>query len=334
MVADRLSAVTLLLFLWLEPAHCLEQESVCDDALHQCGFASDPAGEEDLDDPLAEVVLLQMSLKLEQNVAKVPVALPPKSAILPGDMVNKQWLSLMDTLRSNVTICQHATPAEDRDLPMLKVLKSKEPPVDGVCYFNCSPTCVLAHQAKDYLVHPIAFGHFFASFRQIEYDFEHLHTAPGVAPLQAKMCLDMGWLDLPNRQELLDDFDLLDKKAEDSCESLRLAVPGYANITMSQYNADTALEGVWHPPGSLNRSHASKSELLWHQAAKCNMGHYALACDIADCLYHFCKLPGGLVGSGKQCRDDWMAKDITSKHLSPYYEFVPELPGLVASLSN
>lgn len=251
--------------------------------------------------------------------------------VLPGDGTDSRWLELLETAYLNTTLCLRPVPADDLEKPMLEVEKY-EHVTDGPCFFNYHPTCVLAHRVRDFMVYPIPFGRFYATFPPVATNQDDLHTLPGVAPLDAKLCLDMGWLDLSDQDELLLDYDSLDKKAKDHCTSLREKVPEYKNLTYQDYVDSPKILGNWLHPGAVYPG-ATLSRLEWYENLKCNMGHYAVACDMANCLYTFCRMPDGRIGSGRQCRKNWMNVEGTKSHLRAYDPFIPDWQTLLSEAS-
>lgn len=233
-----------------------------------------------------------------------------------------EWLYLLENAINQTTICLPKLPLADFNMTMLEV-KKKEDTDDGPCLFNYWPTCVLANRVRDYMVYPLPWGMFYATFPPHPFDEGDLHTLPGVAPLDAKLCLEMGWLDLPNPDELLQNFTLLDQKAEAHCKFLRKEDPAYKNLTYMDYVNFPRVLGDWQQPGAVNPG-VTYDTMQLYENVKCNMGHYAVGCDMANCLYNFCKMADGKIGSGRQCRKNWMDVEPTRPHLSAYDAFIPE----------
>jgi len=278
------------------------------------------------------VALLQSSiLHQRRSLAERPPP-PYLEARLPGAGANEDYLRILQTLVTNTTICNTLPKYSDMSRPMLEITQGQQ--VDGPCFFNYWPTCALAHRARDYMVYPIPFGLFYSSMPPTSYKSQELWTLPGVAALDAKLCHDMGWLDVPNPDELLNDFDKMNKQANDTCTSLRQEVPEYKNLTMLDFNKYVNVVGTWSLPEQRISPYANQRTMQLYENIKCNMGTYAVACDIANCLYTFCKLEDGRIGSGRQCRKNWMGKEDTVPHLKPYESFIPGLPEIVRSFGS
>lgn len=232
-----------------------------------------------------------------------------------GGQCTPDMLPLMRSLASFENAvpkeCTVVPPLEDFLRPVLEVKQDKNIS-DAACYFNYNPWCSVAYNAKNYLGAALVFAEDYAGFDPRTYDFPgEFRTAPAVSPLGAKLCFDLGLLDFPD--EYLWNFTLMDEAAKQKCSELYQEVPDAPSYSWAYFHEMTQYEGNWDAPGSANLTNLTSYQIQRHEAFKCDLGHHALGCDMIECIYNYCKLPDGRVGSGKQCRKDWLNAPLVEK---------------------
>jgi len=116
-------------------------------------------------------------------------------------------------------------------------------------------------------------------------------TIPDVPAYDFHYCKLNGWLD-PQIVALQNDFDAMDAKAKEVCNSPRYLRHGWnSTITLTQMASK-------YTPGLL-RGHPTLSEAEFIGAWTCAMG--SSGCDMAYCAYTFCDKGNGDFGKYQEC---------------------------------
>lgn len=187
----------------------------------------------------------------------------------------------------------------DYSKPISQVL-DEHPGVDGWCLFGGAgtwvTTCARARLAQDYRFLVVQYGsdtvmgqpdHEPAEFRYPNFvgDFEYL-------ALDDSYCLENGWLDTP----FLNNLDVynatrMTELSDQECSILRQEFPDLDQLAFPFFLAE----------GNYIGNHTS---MRLHAAWKCALG--GLQCDIANCMFTYCKQDNNFIGHARQCRENWM----------------------------
>eukprot|EP00437_Effrenium_voratum_P039187 CAMPEP_0181467094 /NCGR_PEP_ID=MMETSP1110-20121109/36796_1 /TAXON_ID=174948 /ORGANISM="Symbiodinium sp., Strain CCMP421" /LENGTH=227 /DNA_ID=CAMNT_0023591899 /DNA_START=56 /DNA_END=739 /DNA_ORIENTATION=- len=176
--------------------------------------------------------------------------------------------------------------------------------------------CAASHREKDfsYFTQTWAAG-FTALNGEPAYEDPAIRTADGVFVWDAEYCLVSGFLDLPNKTELLENYSAVMKLQESACEAEPLK-------SLTTQTPAAALQGVFSEVDEMFAvEHKKTAEeraapllqpgiLARVNAAHCSAGSYS--CMIHFCLSNFCRLGDGRVGQGCQCHSDFTLKPIPS----------------------
>ncbi|OLP88823.1 Sodium/hydrogen exchanger 7 [Symbiodinium microadriaticum] len=169
--------------------------------------------------------------------------------------------------------------------------------------------CAASHREKDfsYFTQTWAAG-FTALNGEPAYEDPAIRTADGVFVWDAEYCLVSGFLDLPNKTELLENYSAVMKLQESACEAEPLK-------SLTTQTPAAALQGVFSEVDEMFAvEHKKTAEeraapllqpgiLARVNAAHCSAGSYS--CMIHFCLSNFCRLGDGRVGQGCQCHSDF-----------------------------
>jgi len=150
-----------------------------------------------------------------------------------------------------------------------------------------------------------------AGFGRPPYQDSTVSTADGVYPLDAAWCKVTGFLDLPNKSAILNNYSAIMTMSSRFC-----AAYGVHRTAISMYELSRVPGG----PMDLERRYGDEAQkpaseripplagavLTAYNWLLCSAG--TLPCNIQFCLQHFCTLADGRIGMGCQC-------NVT--HLSP-----------------
>lgn len=210
---------------------------------------------------------------------------------------------------------------QEKDEPIAEVLarlRAQQPPgapkTDGFCHFGVvKASCTAARRAGDYLLFAKTWSGSSAALQGMEYegyqDIAGFSTPPGVNAFGAKYCHDIGALDLPGW--LLYNFSALKEQGEGMCRRWNHLS---SQVTIGQLVARLAMDQAHFrsdyrlPSGQRGQGMPSEYSMHFHAASNCAMGD--LSCDLASCMYNYCRMGNGQVGQGNMCRSDWLSEAV------------------------
>lgn len=109
-------------------------------------------------------------------------------------------------------------------------------------------------------------------------------------------CFVNGWYSFPDRAKVVQNYTYLEELSESWCQHLSTFVPGFADISLSQFIDESRIDELFLEDlqkDGATFGHVPKSVvdgMLWHAAAKCRMRgpKGGAVCDIADCAAQGC----------------------------------------------
>eukprot|EP00441_Pelagodinium_beii_P046790 CAMPEP_0197621488 /NCGR_PEP_ID=MMETSP1338-20131121/2074_1 /TAXON_ID=43686 ORGANISM="Pelagodinium beii, Strain RCC1491" /NCGR_SAMPLE_ID=MMETSP1338 /ASSEMBLY_ACC=CAM_ASM_000754 /LENGTH=242 /DNA_ID=CAMNT_0043190985 /DNA_START=27 /DNA_END=755 /DNA_ORIENTATION=+ len=169
--------------------------------------------------------------------------------------------------------------------------------------------CPKARAAKNFSHYTQTWpGAFSALYGEPAYEDPAVRTADGVFVWDAEYCLLSGFLDLPNKAELLQSYAGIVEKTEQDCQraSIKKAMSNNSieelRATFGEVDAAFEKQHLLAAPARQAPLQAP-GVLAKIQASHCLSGSYA--CMLHFCLYQYCKLGDGRIGMGCQCHSDW-----------------------------
>ncbi|CAE7273194.1 NHX7 [Symbiodinium natans] len=175
----------------------------------------------------------------------------------------------------------------------------------GHGHWTMKEGCAVAHRKKDFAYWSSTWAAGLTALKgSPSYKDPAIHTADGVYIFDAEFCTVNGFLDLPNKAQLLQNYSAIMEMEERACNSEPLqslsasAHTSALREAVAMFNAegekDAAIRGApFLETGVLERVNAEH----------CTKRRYS--CMIHFCLNNFCKLSDGRVGQGCQCRKDF-----------------------------